>query len=567
MQKIGQRAVITGPGNLFAEFERAARARPDRVAIRAAGGRGRQYTYGEMLAVISGLADVLSESPYAAQNRIGLLAENRAEWPMAYLAILAAGKTVVPIDANLKPKEIAHIVAHAGLRVMFASAAFHALLAERHSDILVLSMDEMFGGISATVPASPVTTEERMEWTEPAVLIYTSGTMGDPKAVMLTHANLLSNLDGVARALHFGEGDIFLSVLPLNHAFEATCGFLSPLTRGSTVAYARSLKSKEILEDIAHNGVTIMCGVPLLFEKMYQAMQRGIASAPMYRRVLFKLLWVLSALGWKLGWKWGKELYRPLRRKAGLSSVRLLVSGGAAVSPAIGRFFNYLGIDFVQGYGLTECAPVISVNRLDDIKFGSIGTALDNLEVKIVDMNEEGEGEIFVRGEAVTPGYWENPNKTAELIRDGWLHTGDLGREHDGHLWITGRAKNVIVSAAGKNIHPEELEERLNEQLLIGESVVFGQRKEGRQGEEVRAIIVPDFEQFRLEFGMEVERPNEVLIASALEKCVADVNDHLAGYKRIVGYTVQMQELDKTSTKKVRRTVYNRREGSPGGMK
>jgi long-chain acyl-CoA synthetase len=376
--------------------------------------------------------------------------------------------------------------------------------------------------------------------------------------VQLTHRNLLCNLEGVEQALQFGSDDRFLSVLPLHHTFEATCGFLTPLMSGATIVFARSLKSKEILEDLALNQVTIMCGVPLLYEKMHSAIMRKIQSAPWHRRLLFKTLYVCSSIGWKLGQrKWGRALYRSLREKAGLHTLRMLVSGGAPLPPSIARFFNLIGLDFMQGYGLTEASPVVSVNRPDDIQFGSIGSPLHNLTIRIDQPDANGIGEILVQGDSVTPGYLNNPEKSAELLADGWLHTGDLGRFHDGHLWITGRRKNVIISAAGKNIYPEELEEKLVESPYVVEALVFGRRKDAKQGEEVRAMILPDLEQFRLEFGIDPASPDMNRITEQLGKVIAAVNHHVADYKRISGFEVMTEEFEKTSTKKIKRYVYH----------
>jgi long-chain acyl-CoA synthetase len=397
-----------------------------------------------------------------------------------------------------------------------------------------------------------------------AVLIYTSGTTGNPKAVQLTHGNLIANLESVNRSLDFGPSDVWCSVLPLHHTFEATCGFLAALDCGATVVYARSLKSRDIIEDISANRATVMCGVPLLFEKMYQSIQRGVQAAPLPRRLLFGVLFGLSGFGWALGQRWGRGLFRSLRARTGMVPMRLFVSGGAPLPPHIARFFNLIGFGFLQGYGLTECSPVVSVNRPHDIKFGSVGPPLDGVEVCIGEADAGGIGEILIRGGNVTPGYKDNPAKTAELFgAEGWLHTGDLGCLKNGHLWITGRAKNLIVSAAGKNIYPEELEEKLCASSLILEALVFGASREGRQGEEVRAVLVPDKEQFAAELGMSTDRPDMTLIGQKLTEVVSAVNAQVADYKRIAGFDVRLEELEKTSTKKVKRFLYQQGRVAP----
>jgi long-chain acyl-CoA synthetase len=323
--------------------------------------------------------------------------------------------------------------------------------------------------------------------------------------------------------------------------------------------YARSLKSREIREDIAANRANLMCGVPLLYEKLYHAVRRGIASAPPLRRFIFAVFFALSSAGWRLGRKWGKFLFSGLRQKADLGSIRMFVSGGAALPPMIARFFNLVGIDLLQGYGLTETSPVVSVNRPDDIKFGSVGPPLDGVEVRIDQPDAAGIGEVLIRGDNVTPGYRDNPEETAKLVRDDWLYTGDLGRVKKGHLWITGRAKNVIVSAAGKNIYPEELEEKLLESQYILEVLVLGKRKQGRQGEEIAAIVVPDLEQFRSDFDIDPKSPDSDQIRRILKQEVRAANGRMADYKRVQSFEVSLEELEKTSSKKVKRYRYAQR--------
>ncbi len=549
-------SVVSGADSLFDAFQKAASKWPDNVALKADGGRSASYTYRETLALVKRLAAGLQADRYSQLTEVGLLAENRPEWAIAYLAVIASGKTAVPIDANLKPNEQASIINLADLKLIFVSGRFESFLAGLEKDVETVSLESEASSNWRGLMTESEEIEARARLDTVAALIYTSGTTGAPKAVMLTHRNLLANLDGVERALDFRPTDVMLSVLPLHHTFEATCGFLMPLTSGLSIVYARSLKSRDIVEDLGFNKVTIMCGVPLLYEKMYQAIQRGIAAAPVHRRILFRTLLACSSLGWKLGRKWGKGLFTHLRHKAGMGSVRLFVSGGAPLPASICRFFNLIGFDLIQGYGMTECSPIVSANRPDDIEFGSSGPPLPNVEVKIDNPNREGVGEILVRGENCTPGYKDNQEQTAALLVDGWLHTGDLGHLRRGHVWITGRAKNLIVSAAGKNIYPEELEEKLVESRFVLEAVVVGRNKEGRQGEEVRAIVVPDMEQFATELGLSKSNPDTAKVEETLKAVVAQVNQQVSDYKRISDFEMQFEELEKTSTKKVKRFAY-----------
>lgn len=544
------------PQSLYAAFENVALRFPDRVALKGDGGRGLTLTYTQVLENVRRLAAGLQAPEYADLREIGLLSENRPEWPVAYLAIVASGKTVVPIDANLKSNEIETLLRLSGLTRIFVSGRFEKMVADFNLGLRVFSFEPSSENHWQRLMSDPVDFTPLGSRESTAVLIYTSGTTGAPKAVILTHGNILTNLKGIRHAIPVDERDTYLSLLPLHHTFEATCGFLTPLTSGAMVVYARSLKSKDIREDIAANGISIMCGVPLLFEKLYHAMRRNIQSASLQKRLFFNALYAVSALGWSMRRKWGRRLFSPLLGKAGMDNVRLFFSGAAALPTHISRFFCLIGIDLLQGYGMTETSPVISVSHPDDIRFGSVGPPLIGVDVKIDNPDEHSIGEIIVRGDNCTPGYRNNPEQTAELWRDGWLHTGDLGRIKDGHLWITGRAKNLIVSAAGKNIYPEELEEKLLASDFVLESVVFGQLKQGRQGEEVRALIVPDLEQLQAEVGINPANPDLDQIREVLGQVVARVNSEMADYKRISGFDFQLQELEKTSTKKVKRFVY-----------
>ena len=541
--------------HLFAEIERRSSAYLDAVALVGDGGSGRAYSYEELCRTVSQLSSGLQEKGLVSRREIGLISENRPEWSLAYLAIIAAGGTVVPIDANLKANEIGYVVDHAQLDVVFCSEKYAGVLRGLSRPIKTISLETAaqnnFEGVLDTQQTHATRSDN-----ETAVLIYTSGTTGAPKAVELTHRNILANIEGIESELHFDRRDVFLSVLPLHHTFEATCGFLTPLMKGARIVFARSLKSKELLEDIGNNRITVMCGVPLLYEKMYDTIRRAIQNAPAARRQLFHLLYAVSSFGWKLGVRLGQPLFRSLRAKAGLSTIRMFVSGGAALPPRIAAFFNLIGLKLIQGYGMTECSPVLSVCRPNNLRFASVGCPLKNVEIRIDNPDSSGVGEILARGENITPGYRGNAEQTDALIRDGWLYTGDLGKMKSGHLYITGRAKNLIISAAGKNIFPEEIEEKLLASDLVHEVIVFGRTKVGKQGEEVRALIVPDIDEFTAQGIFQKDEMDIAAIRTALVSVVKDVNDLMAEYKRITGFDVQLEELEKTSKKSIKRFIY-----------
>lgn len=553
-----EREIGSSVSSLHEAFERTAALVPKKRALVGFGGKGLTLTYAETAERVRRLGAGLQLSGSAHLTQVGILSENRPEWAVSYLGVVASGKTVVPLDANLKPNELAALIKHARLEAIFTSGRFEPLLRDINPKLKLYSFESGSSGYWVHQMADPAGLTPLSDSGTVAALIYTSGTTGRPKAVVLTHGNLLANLESIRRTELFDTDDIFLSVLPLHHTFEATCGFLTPLTCGCTVVYARSLKSRDIVEDMASNRPTVMCGVPLLFEKMFQGFRRKIDAAPLSKRVTFHALYGLSSLAHKAGFDTGRRLFESTLRKAGMDSLRLVVSGGAALPPSVGKFFNLLGLPLLQGYGLSEASPVVSVNRLDDNRFESVGPPLPGLEVRIDQPDASGVGEILVRGESVMTGYKDAPELSDEIITDGWLHTGDLGRLHDGHLYITGRAKNLIVSAAGKNIYPEELEEKLMELPYILEALVYAQRRTDKEREEVRALIVPDLEEFSLALGRPAGEQHRDHIEAALRKAVEQVNHEVADYKRIAGFDLSFGELEKTSTRKIKRFIYNR---------
>ena len=545
---------ISTDDNLCRSFFLSAMKFGDKVAYKADGGTGKSYSYRDALDIVSRFGAGLKDK-CRGETEIGLLSENRPEWPISYLSILNSGKTVVPIDANLKPTEKKNIIDSARLKTVIVSDSQKDTISDISSDLKLILISDDSENSWHNYFQSPKE-QIKIPADKTAALIYTSGTTGNPKAVMLTHSNLLHNLNSIGSCCQCGESDIFLSVLPLHHTLECTCGFLTPFYCGAQVVFARSLKSKEIVEDIKRSQATMMIGVPLLFEKMYDSIARKIKAAPLVRRILFKILFGLSWLGWKFGLRLGHGLFKSMREKAGLSTIRIFVSGGAPLPKKIAVFFNLIGFTLLEGYGLTETSPVLTANRLDDIKFGSVGRAVPGVEVRINKPDRDGIGEIIARGGNITPGYKDNPQATAELIRDGWLYTGDLGKLKNGYLYITGRAKNLIVSAAGKNIYPEEIEEHLFASPYILEAVVFGRKKLNKQGEDVLAVIVPDLDQIALDFSINADSPDMTELKKVMNKIVAEVNNSMSGYKRINSFEIQLEELEKTSTKKVKRFVY-----------
>ena len=309
------------------------------------------------------------------------------------------------------------------------------------------------------------------------------------------------------------------------------------------------------MEGISETGVTVMLGVPLLFEKMLEGLFRAVKEKPPLTRGLFRTLWgITRGMKGLLGLNTGKRLFKSLRKKAGLTSIRLMFCAGAPLSPEVGKGFETLGISFIQGYGLSESSPALTLNPEKKGKMASIGKALPGVEVKIANPDEKGVGEIIARGPNIMEGYYEDPDKSKEVLREGWLYTGDLGwQDRDGYFYIAGRSKNVIVTKAGKNVYPEEVEEELLRSPYIAEVMVYGKSNPETKREEVHAIIYPNYEE--LEKGnTKDEEVIRIIDAEIKKHC-----DKLADFKRVKDFEIRKEEFPKTSTRKIKRFMIQKR--------
>jgi len=541
------------PINIASRFFTSAGKYAELTAVGYAGDDA-HLTYAQLALKVEQCATFLG--PLADTEPVGLLSENRPEWVKTYLAILVRGGVVVPIDPALKEKELVRVFELSGINQIFVSSrcleAAQNAAGQINRELIIIDLE--------TVPDDTALDDQYRIPNDPhypAVKIFTSGTTGDSKRVVLTHGNILSDLQGVQERLQFGPGDRFLSVLPLHHTLEATCGFMAPLLNGAAVYYIRELNSREIINGIIKHKITHFISVPLLYEKIYHSILSGVAKAGFIKKRLFGTLMLTGRLLEKVTRNnRGKKLFASFRRRARLDSLRLLVSGGAPLPREISQNFNRMGFPFVEGYGLTETSPVLSVNEPHIIRHGSVGRPLANVEIKIDNPDQKGIGELLVKGPMVMNGYEDNPELTAKVIRDGWFCTGDLARlDKDGYIYIVGRAKNLIVSAAGKNIYPEEIEAQLLTSRYILEAVIYGKKlPNGR--EEVAAMIYPDFEILKLEHDLDQENVSEDQLHQIIDPLVKQACSQLADYKRIKHIEYVRREMEKTSTRKIKRYKY-----------
>lgn len=497
-------------------------------------------------------------------ERIALIGESRYEWVVSYLSAVNGTGVIVPLDKELPQEEIKSLLSRSKCTAVIFSDSTAEKVVSAAKDIvsvkLLINMDIedskdnilsfkglLKSGQELIASGDRSFIDANIDLDEMNMLLFTSGTTDFSKAVILNHRNICENLMAMCSMLYIGEKDVFLSVLPIHHTYECTCGFLCPIYRGATIAFCEGLR--HIPKNLKEAQATIMLGVPLIFEAMHKRIWDQAAKDPEKLKKL-KLGVKISNILKTFHIDITKKLFAPVHETFG-GHLRLFISGAAGIDPLVAKGFRELGINIVQGYGLTECAPIVALNRDVDFKDSAAGLPLPGLKVEIVDKNQEGIGEIRVKGPSVMPGYYENEEATNSVLKDNWFYTGDLGYlDNDGFVHITGRKKNVIVTKNGKNIFPEEIETLLNRNPFILESMVIG--KEGSEAGEllVHAIIVPNIDNIKAEMGNNVSDEH---LNNIFEKAVKEVNQMLVSYKHIKDFSIRETEFAKTTTKKVKR--------------
>jgi long-chain acyl-CoA synthetase len=545
---------------------RSAGISPDKPFSRWANREGESYTLGEIEADSRLLALALLESGVVREERVGVCSENRPRWGAAYLAIQRAGAIAVPIDALLKEREVGEIGRAAELRYIFASSRLEPVVRAAMPRARILSLDDsdtaylswprlLERGRASTRRAQM---EERQAQPDRlAVLIFTSGTTGRPKAVALTHRNIACNVNSVLEGgFSISPSDRMLSVLPLHHTFECTMGFLLPLAAQAEVVYARSLKSKELMEDLRESRATILLGVPLLYSKMIQGLERALKEGnPLARGIFLPIFRALRSA--RAPVSAGRVLLAPLRSKAGMGPVRFFVSGAAALPADVFHGFRALGVEMIQGYGLTETSPVLTVNPPGAAREGSVGPPIPGVEIFIDQPGPDGVGEVLARGENVMQGYYGDPHTTARVMAGDFFRTGDLGRlDADGYLYICGRSKSMIATGSGKKIYPEEVEAALLASPYIVESLVYGKRDPRTSHEDVCAILYPDWARLEAQLNVPAGTVAEDQAKAFLKTEVARVCQQLADFKRVRDFSLRREDFPRTTTAKIKRFLF-----------
>ena len=523
------------------------------------------------------------------------MSENRPEWPITDLASLAIGAIDVPIFPTLTAKQIEYILLNGDVSIVVVSNSFQLnkvlrvrdnlkgirnVLSmnpvEKSSNRLLLDFGELYGLGRQERDRHRGVFRSWLSEVKPsdlATIIYTSGTTGEPKGVMLTHSNFVSNIKAALEHIPIDQDDTLLSFLPISHSFERMAGYYTALSAGATVSYAESIET--VAQNLLEEKPTIVTTVPRLFERIHAQVIKSVESGSATRKRIF--YWALN-VGRRYVAERKKGFVSPLLRTYYALANRLVfsklkgrtggrikffVSGGAALSRELGEFFEAVGIMIVEGYGMTECSPVISANRLDDYKFGTVGKPVNRVQVRIAD-----DGEILTRGQHVMAGYYKDTEATEEAIdKDGWLCTGDIGHfDSDGFLVITDRKKHLFVNSGGKNIAPQPIESLLQQSKFIDQIVLIGDKRRFNT-----ALIVPDFDELK-EFAKDHDIHSSDLdglianekINEAIRKDINELQKDLAKYEQVrrfkllsTPFTIEGGDL--TPTLKIKRKVVEQR--------
>ncbi len=545
-----KRRVIHAHRDLLELLESTVHGWRHRTAFRMyEGDRTVRFTFGEVHRYASRIGSFLLAQGVEPHARVLLMGENRPEWGMGFFGVLRAGATAVPLDKELSLAEVVNIARRAGAAVMLASEEtiarlerLPAALAEAGLPTKLFTLAEAMAG-DPSKPDGIGDVKTGASADDVASLIFTSGTTGNPKGVMLTHRNFCALVAKLAGQFEIGVGDGVLSVLPLHHTFEFSAGFLTPFSRGAEIAYIDELTADRIGEVLEGGNITGMVGVPALWQLFHRKITQELAAKPRWvDEAMNALMRANAELRNRQGLNLGKLLFWPVHRKFG-GKIRFMISGGSALPDDVHKAFHALGFTLDEGYGLTEAAPVLTVTKAGHKRLpGTVGKPLPGVELKILKPDNDGIGEVLAKGPNVMAGYFQDREATQAVLKDGWLHTGDLGRiDADGLLYLVGRQKDVIIDANGKNVYPDELEDLYSVHAHVKELSIVG-LPDDAGGEKVACLCVPDFK----------DRPRDE-VRRELEEHFRRVSADLPFYRRVKVLRFWDRELPRTSTRKVKR--------------
>src|SRR5579862_6234536 len=543
------------PGNVAVEIQRE--------------GQVEGYTYRELRHMAESISSWIRGAGFEQGARAAILADNSPRWVATYLGVIAAGCIAVPLDTSLNTDQLAKLLKDSGTSLLFCDSR-HAEVSQKsvvRSQIGLILMDteranSAPGGpwlqrLSAILDHAEQADVIASSGQAIASLLYTSGTTADPKGVMLTHANLLGEVEAVFNWVDIGPSDAVLGVLPMFHVLALMANLMLPLVKGARVCYLETLNTTQLLRALEDRAITAFAVVPQFFYLIHERIFQEVTKRGVLPQKAMRLLMNLNLALRSIGWNAGPVFFRKIHRVFG-GKMRYLVTGGSRFDPSVAQDFRAMGIDVLQAYGLTETTAAVFANSPADNVIGSVGKAMRGVEARIVDAQPQGEGgpatgEVALRGGVVMKGYWNRPDATAQVLRAGWLYTGDLGYfDAENNLFLTGRKKEIIVLSNGKNIYPEEVEAHYLKSPYIKEMAVIGlEARPGEAGDRLHAVIVPNFDVLRQK---KIVNAREVIRYD-----IESLSQQIASTKRIGSYEIWQEDLPRTTTRKIKRFEVEKR--------
>ena len=523
-------------------------------------GKYQTYTHKEVRDMINALGTSLINLGLKGK-RIAVIGENRYEWEIAYLSIVCGTGIVVPLDKSLPANELELLIERSDIEAIFYTKKYSEIiqnirLSEKNKLKHLISMDndENGEGIYSQkelIREGKKLIEEgnneflnaKINPKEMEIMLFTSGTTSKSKVVALSHENICTNLMDIGSVLDVNQDDVFLSILPIHHVFECTVGFLFSLYKGAETVFCDGLR--HIVENLNEYHVTVMACVPGIYERIFMMIRKKLEKQGKLEEILKN-----EEKYKNCSMKERKEAFEEIHDMLG-GKIKLFISGAASLDNTIEERYRLLGINLVQGYGLTETSPVVAIGTNKNYRLGSIGKTVPSVEAKLVDVNEEGIGELVVRGPSIMLGYYENEEANKESLKEGWFYTGDLAKiDEEGYIFICGRKKSVIVLKNGKNIFPEELENLVNKIEGVKEAFIFGKaQSDDKNNIKINVKIV--FDRDVIKDVYKVEKNEDIY--TVLTKKIKEINQTMPSYKAIRGIMLTEEPLIRTTTNKIKR--------------
>jgi len=498
------------------------------------------------------LASYLVELGIDKGSSVAILSESMPEWGAALFASVMAGAAAIPLDIKLTSYELTSILNDCRPRIMLVSSAYLSTAIKLKETITSIEEIILIDDNGANKEYNSIyTLEDKPErkWrhratNKTAFVIYTSGTTGNPKGVEISFENIISQVEAVGHAFHLGPQDRLLSILPMNHLFELTVGFLSFLSMGTSIYYSKSLKPADLFPIFQEKQITFMVAVPAFLKLLKASIENEVSKANPIKKAIFKVMFRVAEI--IPSYSLRRLLFKNIHKKFG-GKFKGFISGGAPLDVNVGKFLQTIGLKVFEGYGLSEASPVVSVNVEGASRLGSVGKALCNVKARI----DKETGELQVYGRNIMKGYYNKPEMTREVMtEDGWLKTGDIAKiDDDGFIWITGRLKNMIVLAGGKKVFPEEVESVIEQSPMVQEVCVYGAKRESGQkegSEDITAVVVP--RQNILD-----EYSDDKELSKVIKAEIKNLSEQLSSFKRPTNVIVSREPLPKTATNKVKR--------------